>query len=192
MIYALSFKHDLTKFGDDAIVIDCTSNSQSFAKWLSPFYVGPCELYDGYIAHSVENGYQFSKLYFQHADTNGYPTNAYFEWAIKGWNTKHPIKFPMGAWNKPLHYWWNGRILNRVEAKRLIFAHLYKEAVVKISEYKELQDIYYANKDKNIILLDYEGFDHRFLDLSYDQVLDHPDFSIGQCFILCMLLEGFL
>src|SRR5690554_5235876 len=110
MLYNLSFNHDLP---DNSIVIDVTSNSPSFGRQLSPFYVGPCELYDGYTAYNVENAYQFASIFPAFADEHGEPLPTYWPWAIKGWQTKRPIKFPLGPWNKRLHHWWDGRKLNR-------------------------------------------------------------------------------
>ena len=189
MLHCLSFQH---KMPDDAIVIDCTSNSGSFGRWLSPFNVGPCELYDGYTAYNIENAYQFAAIYPAYADEHGCPTPAYWDWAMKGWETKRPIKHPMGAWNKRLHHWWAGRKLDRLEAQNQIFLPLYTKAVVKTDAWQKLREIYDNNKEREIVLVDYEGYSHRFLELNYEQVLNHPDFPVGQGFLLCMLLEGYL
>ena len=64
-------------------VIDTTSrgglNSQ-----LSPFLLGPVDLYLGYQAENMENGWQFAKVYKQHLDRNGNIDQSYYDWAIKG------------------------------------------------------------------------------------------------------------
>lgn len=94
MIYNLSFKH---KVPEGALAIDVTSRSSDpVGRLLSPFNLGPIDLYDGYWAYNIENAYQFAKIYPQFAfdDT---PGPAYFEWAVKGWQTKKPIKYPFGA-----------------------------------------------------------------------------------------------
>lgn len=188
MIFNFSFKH---KIPDDAIVIDVTSRSLSSGKWFSPFYVGPVDLYDGYRAQNVENAYQFARVHPEYLGYDGNPNEAYFEWAKKGWATKKPIKYPMGAWSTPLFHWWNGKKLNRLEAQNQIFLPLYKEAVIKTDVFKNLKE-FYKTTDKDIYLIDFEGYDHRFLELSWDEVMNHPHYPIGQGFALCMILEGYL
>jgi len=191
MLYCLSFKHDLSKYPEDAIVIDCTSNSRSDGKWFSPFFLGKMPLYDGYVATSIENGYQFARLFPTYADENGDPLPAYWEWAQKGWQNPKPIKYPMGAWNKPLYHIWKGKRLNRLEAQKQIFVPAYVDLVQKTNAFDKLIHLH-KNTTRDIILLDYEGYDHRFLEMDYDQVINHPDFPIGQGFVLLMMLEGYL
>lgn len=190
MIHNLSFKHDIP---ENSIVIDVTSYSDSFGRMLSPFNVGPIDLYDGHKAYNIENGYQFTKIYAQYADENGEPTGAYWKWARAGWENKKPIKYPLGAWNECLHHWWKGRKLNRLEAQNEIFLPLYKEAVVKTKEFVELKELYEQTKKdgKDLVILDFEGFDYRFLEMSLEDVFNHQDWPIGQGFVLLGLLEGY-
>ena len=63
-----------------------TSCSVDFCKELSPMLLGPCNLYKGFKAKRVENAWQYSKVYAQHIDADGFPTMEYFEWAYTGWN----------------------------------------------------------------------------------------------------------
>jgi len=132
MLYNLSFKHEIPK---NSIVIDCTSNSNSDGKWFSPFFLGPMELYDGYTATSIENGYQFAKLYVEHADEDGNPLQSYWNWAQAGWNNPKPIKHPLGAWRTPLYHLWKGRRLNRLQAQNEIFVPAYVELVAKTKDF---------------------------------------------------------
>lgn len=176
---------------ENAIVFDVTSRSNTWTKAFSPFNLGPVKLYDDYWAFNIENAYQFSGCYSDHVDCDGNPTSSYYEWAKKGWLTNKAIKYPLGAWSKPLFYWWKHKKLTKFEAQNQIFAPLYKEAVLKTSAYKRLKDLY-ETTDKDIILLDFEGYDHRFLNLTYEQVMNNPDIPIGQGFMLAMLLEGYL
>ena len=41
--------------------INTTSKSNNWSKGLSPFFLGPCELYDSYKALNVENAWQYNK-----------------------------------------------------------------------------------------------------------------------------------
>ena len=54
MLHNLSFKHQLP---EDVLIIDITSRSQTWGKYLSPFNLGPIQLYDGYWAYNLENAY---------------------------------------------------------------------------------------------------------------------------------------
>jgi hypothetical protein len=188
MIHNLSFKHEIPP---NSIVIDVTSNSKTDGKWLSPFFLGRMELYDGYTATSIENGYQFAKLYFEHADTDHNPTPAYWKWAQEGWNNPKPIKHPLGAWRTPLYHLWKGQRLNRLKAQNEIFVPEYVRLASKTDAFTRLKALY-ERTTRDIVLLDYEGYQHRFLELDWEQVMNHPDFPIGQGFVLCMMLEGFL
>lgn len=188
MIHNLSFKHDIP---EDSIVIDVTSNSSTFGRGLSPFNVGPVDLYDGYWAYNVENGYQYAKLYSSHLNEKDEPTEAYWEWAKGGWQSRKPVKYPFGVWNECVCHWWKGKKLNRLEAQNEIFIPLYKEAVLKTEEFKLLKEIY-ENANQEVVLVDYEGFDFRFLDIPLKDVYSHPDYPVGQGFVLIGLLEGIL
>jgi len=188
MIYALSFKHKIPEGG---IVMDVTSRSNTWTRAFSQFYLGPVDLYDGHVSINLENAFQFSRVY---AEYNGYddcPSVNYWEWAKKGWATKVPIKYPFGVWNKHLYHWWDGKKISNLEAQNNIFLRLYKEAVIKTNEFKRLKDLY-ENTEKDIYLLDFEGYNHRFLERSWDEVINNPDQPVGQGFALCMILEGYL
>ena len=188
MIFNLSLKHQLP---EDAIVIDVTSNSSSFGRLLSPFNLGPVHLYDEYIAQSVENGYSFSKIFEQFDNGNGEPTSLYLDWAKAGWENQKPIKYPLGAWSKHLYFWWDGKKISKKEGFKKIFTPLYKEAVLKTTAYQKLKDMC-KNSNKDIYLIDYEGFDYEFLGLSLKDVFDQDDFPIGQGFVLLGMLNGVL
>lgn len=187
-VYALSFKHSLP---EDGIVIDVTSRSKTWSKYLSPFNLGPIDLYDGYFSFNLENAFQFSKVYPEHVDIEGLPSSKYWEWAKKGWKNTIPIKYPMGAWNKHLFHWWKGEKLSNLEAQNNIFVELYKKAVIKTTAFSRLKDLYETSKT-NIYLIDFEGYDHRYLGLSWNQVLQDANRPVGQAFVLAMMLEGFL
>src|SRR5258708_5598355 len=72
---------------------------------LSPFHLGPVPLYDGTRAVSMENAYQFSKVYPVHVDETGAIKSDYWRWARRGWNSP-AIRYPMGKGAKPLFSLW--------------------------------------------------------------------------------------
>lgn len=51
---------------------------------------------------------------------------------------------------------------------------------------------FYGETKQDIYLLDFEGYNHRLLNMSWDDVKNHPHWPVGQGFALCMLLEGYL
>jgi len=78
-----------------AEVVNVTSHSKDFGAGLSPFHLGPVELYDGYVAKNVENAWQYAKGYSNHVE-NGNPTEEYFRWAKAGWENPRAVRYPMG------------------------------------------------------------------------------------------------
>ena len=59
------------KVPSDAVIVNTTSRSNDWSKGLSPFFLGPVDLYAGLSAKNVENAWQFAKVYPQHVDING-------------------------------------------------------------------------------------------------------------------------
>lgn len=188
MIFAVSFKH---KIPEGVLSLDVTSRSSNWGRHFSPFNLGPVDLYDGYVAKNIENAFQFSRVYAEYSTVDELPAPHYWEWAKAGWDNPKPIKYPLGAWNKHLYHWWDGKKINGVEAQNQIFIPLYKKAVTKTAAFQKLKD-FYKNSGKDIYLIDFEGYDHRFLEQSWDQVVNNPDRPVGQAFALCMILEGYL
>jgi hypothetical protein len=188
MIYAVSFKH---KIPEGVLSMDVTSRSDTWGRRFSPFNLGPVDLYDGYVSQNIENAFQFSRVYAEYSTVDELPATHYWEWAQAGWANPKPIKYPLGVWNKHLYHWWDGKKINGVEAQNQIFLPLYKKAVVDTPAFKKLQD-FYKNSGKDIYLIDFEGYDHRFLEKSWDQVINDPNRPVGQAFALCMLIEGYL
>ncbi|CAF0779268.1 unnamed protein product [Rotaria sordida] len=189
------------------LVYNVTSTTKE--KWcseFSPFFLGPIELYsnnkDGkmFIAKNMENAWQFCKVYKQFTDTDGYsPSQAYWQWAENGWNDSKPHRFPLGRKaSKPLYSLWNGKKLNYIEARKIIYAPLYAKYVEQTDAYKKLNDIYikYCCEDKNdkhkkpMALLDFDGWDHLGQGYTLEQVINMPKPKMGHAFVLAGLLEN--
>jgi len=181
MITIVSFYQKLK--GMNGQIVDTTSHSGEW-KELSPFLLGPCPLYNTYVAFNVENGWQFSKVYKHHHGANGLPTPDYWNWALQGWSDKTPHRYPMGKGAKPLYSFWDGKKLDYIEARKRIYAPLYAHAVVKTAAFKKLQQLHSGGTD--LILRDFDGFDHKGKSLS--QVLNDPLKKMGHAFVLKMLL----
>ncbi|CAF1195943.1 unnamed protein product [Rotaria sordida] len=189
------------------LVYNVTSTTKE--KWcseFSPFFLGPIELYsnnkDGkmFIAKNMENAWQFCKVYKQFTDADGYsPSPAYWQWAENGWNDSKPHRFPLGRKaSKPLYSLWNGKKLNYIEARKIIYAPLYAKYVEQTDAYKKLNDIYikYCCGDKNdkhkkpMALLDFDGWDHLGQGYTLEQVINMEKPKMGHAFVLAGLLEN--
>lgn len=162
--------------------INTTSSGTEF-KGLSPFFLGPINLYGMYIAQNVENAWQFSKVYKQYVDKYGMPTEEYFNWAIKGWNDKFAHRYPLGKNVKPLYSLWNGQQLNYIQARKQIYIPLYSVSVQKTEEWQNLLDL--IRKGNEIVLFDYDGYsDYN----SIEEVENNPNKKMGHAFVLAKIL----
>ncbi len=45
------------KLPEDAVVINTTSRSSNWSRGLSPFFLGPIYLYDGFVSKNIENAW---------------------------------------------------------------------------------------------------------------------------------------
>jgi len=178
----------------DPNAINTTSRASS--EWtteLSPFHLGPVRLYGALTARIFENAWQFAKVYPEHADPAENPSNAYWQWARRGWNASRPFRYPMGKGRKPLYSLWNGTKLNYIEARHQIYLPLYRDLVRETKAFKILKEIY--GNQRQLTLFDFDGYDHHKLGMSLDQVLNDPSHICGHAFILAMMLtygEGFV
>lgn len=173
-----------------ATVINTTSRSDTWSRGLSPFYLGPINLYNGYISQNFENAWQYLKLHPRYAmnpeDPQSDPSPEYFRWAINGWNSKRAERYPMGKTAKPFCSFWAGQKLGYIEARLKIYAPLYARAVVQTEAYRTLQEEH-ANSDE-IWLWD---FDTQPLNgRSYEEVANDSTLKMGHGYILGALLTN--
>lgn len=178
------------KVPDDAVLINTTSRSKDWSKGLSPFFAGPVDLCKGYISINVENAWQFCKVYYNHVDDKNEPTKVYFDWAEKGWKSVKAYRYPMGKGVKPLYSYWDGQHLTYVEARKKIYIPLYSQAVQKTYAFGKLKKMH--EEGQNLYLWDFDGYDHKALGCSYDEVINNPERKMGHAFVIGMLLEGHL
>lgn len=163
--------------------INVTSSGDEF-KSLSPFYLGPCPLYNGYLSRNMENAWQFSKVYKQHVDKWGNPSKEYFDWAQKGWADFWAQRYPMGKNKKPEYSYWNGEKLGYLEAREKIYIPLYKFCARQTEVFNDLADMVRAGKE--VILFDYDGYSDYD---SLEEVKNNPKRKMGHAFVLAMMLE---
>lgn len=174
---------------DGTVVVNTTSSARS--NWetdLSPFYLGPCDLYHKFVAKRMENAWQFAKVYAKHVGEDGNPTSDYWQWAVAGWTDEKAHRYPMGRGAKPLYSLWNHEKLGYIDARKKIYAPLYAKAVKKTAGFEKLTQLY--QKSKELILRDYDGYDHLELGISLHDVLNNPERKMGHAFVLAALLTN--
>lgn len=176
--------------GDPGVeVVDTTSSADDWRRDLSPFFLGPCPLYGDHVSLNMENAWQFSKVYASHADREGNPTDAYWEWARNGWADQRAHRYPMGRGAVPKYSLWDGEHLGYVEARKKIYGPLYAQAVQQSAGWRQLVELYEASSE--LYLRDWDGWSlerHNMANLT--EVLNNPFRKMGHAFVLKMLLEN--
>lgn len=155
---------------------------------LSPMLLGPVDL-DWGVAKNVENAWQYSKVYPQHIDREGNVTGEYFTWARRGFNSAWAQRYPMGRGATPAFSLWDGERLDYIEARKRIYLPLYQQAVKRHAR-PLLDSLQRTAFERDIVIRDFDAYDHRALGYSYDDVLNDPHMRMGHGFVLAMMLES--
>lgn len=161
----------------------------SWQRDLSPFFLGPCPLYEGAgiaEAQRMENAWQFAKVY-REQQRDGEPTEDYWRWARDGWRYRRAVRYPMGKGAVPEFSWWDGEALGYVDARKKIYVPLYTKAVIRTAGFAELLRVYREHGE--LTLWDFDGYDHHKLGMSLKDVLNDPTRKMGHAFVLAMMLE---
>lgn len=171
--------------------INTTSKSPTWSIGLSPFFLGPIALYGDYVSRNMENAWQYAKVYPQFVDPiTQEPLANYWAWAEHGWGRDFADRYPMGKGVVPLYSLWDGKKLSYVEARKEIYIPLYSRGVRNTEAYEKLESLY--KQQGNITLWDFDGYDHRPLGMSYDDVVNCSTKKMGHAFVLAMMLEGYI
>lgn len=185
MIKLVNFNYKLNKTD---VSVNTTSRSENWSSGLSPFFLGPVDLYGNYFSKNVENGWQYSKLYPYYAD-NGKPSSRYFTWAQAGWLSSKAERYPMGRDVKPICSIWDGKTLGYVEARKEIYIPLYAKAVKKTEAFKRLLSIYQQclSENKTLYLVDFDS--HNLPENNnYDSLWENDKIKVGHATVLASLL----
>lgn len=173
-----------------AFVINTTSRStEEWSRCLSPFFLGPVDLYGKYRARNVENAWQYAKVYASMLDAKGDPSPEYFIWAEAGWNSDKAQRYPMGKGAKAEFSYWDGQKLSYVEARKKIYIPLYSSCVGESEAYAKLKEI---SQQQDIWLWDFDAYDKKKEGMDFDDVINCPTKKMGHAFVLAMMLEGFI
>ena len=174
--------------GETGLVINVCSNAETdWQNDLSPFKLGPCLMENGLTALNMENAWQFAKVYAVHADADGKPTEAYWDWAMAGWNNPRAVRYPMGRGARPLYSLCGDERLGYVESRKRVYAPLYMKAVRETNEFKHLTELAQTN---TLWLRDFDGYDHVAKGLSLTDVLNLSSRKMGHAFVLAMMLTN--
>lgn len=175
------------EFKDCEIVNACSNSGSDWQRDLSPFMLGPCPLYDGIWSRTMENAWQYSKLYAEHADAEGNPTQKYWDWAAAGWENPKAVRYPMGKGAKPLCSLWQGKKYGYIDARKQVYAPIYRDAVLQTNGYATLKRLYEEHKGI-IAIRDFDGYDEVALGMNLIDVLNNPNRKMGHAFVIKMLL----
>ncbi len=182
MIKAL-FKFD-KNIPKDAEVIDTTSNSGEWSS-LSPFILSAPP------AKRFENLWQYSKVYPQNINQNGSLNESWYGWSKQGFEKNLAVRYPMGKGVIPVFSLWQGQRLGYIDARKQIYIPEYSKNVVKTEAFKKLQALYdFINSGVDLVLLDYDAYDHKALGMTLKDVVNNPKRKCGHAFVLISLLTG--
>ncbi|MFA6359001.1 MAG: hypothetical protein WCY09_10185 [Candidatus Omnitrophota bacterium] len=189
----LNLDRDYRILANHCQIIDTTSSSTHFGG-LSPFILGPCATYlPGVYAKNFENLWQYSKVYSpEHIISGNYPlmhNNEWYKWRSEGWANPKAVRYPMGKGRKPAFLHWKGQNLDYVKARKEVYAMNYFANVIKTDSFKRLELLFRYN---DLILLDYDAYDHREMGRTLVDVINDPNKKCGHAFILAMILTGVL
>lgn len=176
------------------LCVNTTSGAGQFRE-LSPFVLGPIQVNSQspkVYSENFENLWQFSKVYPEHADTDGNPLPCWYQWRDKGFADKKAHRYPMGKGRIPLYSYWDGQKLGYIDARKQIYATIYSGCILQTRAFKELAVLYgkLLEQGSNLILLDFDAYDHRRLGMSLIDVINEPKRKMGHAFVLMMLLAS--
>ena len=173
----------------------CINTTSSVGMWrgLSPFILSAAP------AKRFENLWQYSKVYAGYVDGNGNPSNKWLWWRREGFYDETAHRYPMGKGAIPLYSIYPQSYDNRltehlgyIEARKRIYATLYAREVALTKSYAGLKGIWgeLSEQGSNLILLDYDAYDHRKLGMTLQDVINEPKRKMGHAFVLMMMLTG--
>lgn len=169
-------------------LVDTTSKSpELWTTELSPFHLGPVPLYGGRISQTMENAWQYAKVYRQHLNEQHQPAQSYWHWAEEGWANPRAVRYPMGKGAKPAYSLWEGEKLGYIDARLQLYWTMYQNAVVQTRGFEKLAQL--AASSEEVVLFDFDGYDNEARKMSLRDVMLNPSRPMGHAFVLKALLE---
>ncbi len=84
-------------------------------------------------------------------------------------------------------FYWNGKLLTPVEARRSIYAKLYCHEVVQTNSYQQLETLHQSG---DLAIFDFDGYDYKELGMTPEDTIRNLDHSWGHGLVLSLLLQG--
>jgi len=169
------------------IDIDVTSHSESLLfKQLSPFVLGYVQVDSGLWSLNLENAWQYSKVFAEHLDEQGEPSDEWFAFRDEGFARKNAVHFPMGRGAKHKYAYYNGEKLGAFDARVKMFIPWYLELAKETEAWSWLEAEYRAGK--RILLRDFGAIDNIEHRKTFDQCLADPHTKLCHGYILASAL----
>ena len=162
-----------------SLIINCTSISKDWGKNLSPMIAGtqPLQLY-GYDIMTVENGWQYSRIYESHSNFDEWD-----KWRREGYALERGNRYPMGKGAIPVCSYITKKLgkMDWVESRKKIYLPLYFQKLERFcwSEIKQCIDIIENNP-----LVYIWDFDVSNNFASFDEALNNTTKSLGHGYLL--------
>jgi hypothetical protein len=185
-VYVLRPGHDAT-----CQVVNVTTRGPEPWRVLSPMLLGPVPLYAGQWSRTMENAWQYSKVYPQHAGQDGSAGYMWWNWARAGWERPDAVRYPMGKGAQPVYSLWAAERLGYIAARQRIYIPLYVQAV-RFSQLDVFRVLREMAVKSDLVIEDFDAYDHRGLGYSWSDVIRDPDRKMGHGFVLAMMLEGII
>lgn len=169
--------------------INVTSCSRDLGKNLSPMILGPVVIPNRPLkALRVENAWQYSKVYPEHADSNGDPNVWWYFWSANGFSKPRGERYPKGKTAIPLYCYWNKKKLDYLESRLNVYIPIYAKAARDSGWFKWLEDKY--KTDGHITLWDYDGYDYLAEGKTLEDCIRDLSRPLGHAFVLALMLKG--
>ncbi len=174
---------------DYDIDVDVTSHSKDkLGRQFSPFLLGDVYVESGLWASSVENAWQYSKVFPEHTDLAGNPTDEWYAWREEGIERDHPVHSPMRRGAQHL-YWFNkGRKLNARAAREELFKPWYMDLARNTDAWDWLVSEY--QQGKRIMMRDFKAIDNVAEQRTFTECLNEPSIPLCHGYLLAEALEG--
>lgn len=172
------------------VIVNTTTKSKTWSKYLSPMYIGIIYSDNG-ISKNMENFWQYAKVYKHQVDENKNPLPEYFDWKNKGYNKEWADRYPAGKGAIPLYTWYCNEKLGYIEARKRLYMTYYAEAVIKSDAFIQLKAIWIdcLKNNKDLILQDFDAYNHRELKYSWNDILTDEKRKMGHAFVLAKVLS---
>jgi hypothetical protein len=156
-----------------------------WSRQLSPLLLGPCWLWGGFYSRTVENAWQYSKVYPCHKDNKW----AWLKWATSGWDSHYTSLHHMTRKTKPVWFNWNGVRLGYLEARQKIYIPCYAQAAAASPAFFRLMYLHKESKE-DVWLWDYHGYDHVAANMSLIDVIEDEKRQMSHNFVLALMLDA--